>query len=420
MEPIVLRQLQRALQPALKHAVIDWGTETLNAKVRQAPRTLPALFDKERAIVYAFLDKDVTLGDLRAAEIKLKAQTVDIASTALEFELQFGERSGAQASENLVHRLAASVLLREYQDDNAETHKEEIIRLGEQYSLASAHTSFIAIYEAQEAVEGTMQQVVLNPQRQLESTFHPESHAQTIASVQSLMLQNIDELLTRGESLESLIDSSEDLSSQSLQFRASGKRLSNKSWGIGDAFNSMISSAIGYFSSPSPLQPSAAAEEFHCGGPSKDSCNLAASPTTTTTTTSTMITILSNTETTPLGRNVHARQFDQLVQLQEFKGNWTPSADLNRVFALFSINSPVDVSTLPAALQACDTSDPEVLSAWATAIALAVLEKHCSDSQDEWNMLAAKAQRWLRAFCRQHNDIACPALLDAAGTFITA
>lgn len=61
----VLKQLKKALAPALSEVSISWGT----MKVQQAPQVLPPLFDGQALLVYAFLQNETT------SEVVLSAET---------------------------------------------------------------------------------------------------------------------------------------------------------------------------------------------------------------------------------------------------------------------------------------------------------------------------------------------------------
>jgi hypothetical protein len=55
LEAKVLRQLKRALQPVLKQPTIDYAAGGVAVK-SHTPNPLPAVFEGERVIAYAFFD----------------------------------------------------------------------------------------------------------------------------------------------------------------------------------------------------------------------------------------------------------------------------------------------------------------------------------------------------------------------------
>ena len=79
---------------------------------------------------------------------------------------------------------------------------------------------------------------------------------------------------------------------------------------------------------------------------------------------------------------------DDLVKLQRASGSW----DLDEALAQVLGRRLEDIRrAMPAATVPGDTTT----RAWATALALAWLERHASAQQDEWRALAVKAHRWL-------------------------
>jgi hypothetical protein len=87
-------------------------------------------------------------------------------------------------------------------------------------------------------------------------------------------------------------------------------------------------------------------------------------------------------------RRETSRGVDALVVLQRADGTW----DLDDALASFLGKRP---RQLKKKLEGA-TGDPEVAArAWATALALAWLERNAADSRAEWELLADKAKGWL-------------------------
>ena len=79
----------------------------------------------------------------------------------------------------------------------------------------------------------------------------------------------------------------------------------------------------------------------------------------------------------------------QLITLQQAEGYWKLDASLSKILG-FSVadlktKCPID----------CSSSSIEEL--WATMLALAVMEEKYSSQQDEWELVAMKAEMWLQA-----------------------
>jgi Ca-activated chloride channel family protein len=91
---------------------------------------------------------------------------------------------------------------------------------------------------------------------------------------------------------------------------------------------------------------------------------------------------------TPASRPSSTRVLDRLVALQSADGSWNLDEALADVVGL-------SLSELVARIAAVRADAPEAHRAWATALALAFLEREASSSRVEWDLLATKAQRWL-------------------------
>jgi len=157
IEPKVLRQLAKALAPALTDVRVDWG----GARVTPAPSHLPPLFAGSRFLVYGFLAEGLP------ATVTLHARS---ARGPVAFPLALA--ACPVTSGSLLATLAARTLIRELEDQASETAgrrgsrqrrerpdrlTDEIIRLGTTYQLCSAHTSFVAIERRETPTEGDLQ-----------------------------------------------------------------------------------------------------------------------------------------------------------------------------------------------------------------------------------------------------------------------
>lgn len=158
VEPKVLRQLARALSPALEDVRIDWR----GAKVRQAPHEVPPVFDGGMLLVYGFLD------GAAPAEVVLRAKGPR-GEVAFPVRLNAGEAPEG----TFLATLAARTLIRDLEEGSSPLHarrgsrqehgaprdrvKEEIVRLGETWGLASRETSWVAVEERTDPVTGEME-----------------------------------------------------------------------------------------------------------------------------------------------------------------------------------------------------------------------------------------------------------------------
>jgi len=129
IESKVLRQLSRALAPALTDVRVSWG----GLEVRQAPHRVPPVFASGRVLVYGFLEGPLA----RQTELTLVAKGSE---GALSFSIPLSPEKKRTGS--LVTLLAARALLRDLEDA---ADKEATTAAGVKYGLSSKWTSFVAI-----------------------------------------------------------------------------------------------------------------------------------------------------------------------------------------------------------------------------------------------------------------------------------
>lgn len=77
-----------------------------------------------------------------------------------------------------------------------------------------------------------------------------------------------------------------------------------------------------------------------------------------------------------------------LILLQAADGSWELTQELASIIGR-------DLGALRSAVKGATGPKPELLRVWATALALAWLGRNAADVEDEWRLLAAKAQRWI-------------------------
>jgi hypothetical protein len=77
-----------------------------------------------------------------------------------------------------------------------------------------------------------------------------------------------------------------------------------------------------------------------------------------------------------------------LIDLQRADGSWDLTRELASAIG-------IDVAHLTAVISQVSGDRDEIRAAWATALALAWLARHAADAEDQWRLLARKAQAWL-------------------------
>ncbi|MGB6853807.1 MAG: hypothetical protein WBG49_14605, partial [Thermoanaerobaculia bacterium] len=161
IEGKVMRQLGRALSPALSDVKIDWG----NLEIRQAPHHLPPVFADGRVLVYGFVDKAIRRKSARI-ELTAKGPQGDL---SFEVTADFSKKQQT----NMIATLAARTLIRDLEEGASALHdrrgslrkqpkkddrvKQEAVRLGAQYGLCSQWTSFVAVEHRESPVDGELQ-----------------------------------------------------------------------------------------------------------------------------------------------------------------------------------------------------------------------------------------------------------------------
>jgi Ca-activated chloride channel family protein len=90
----------------------------------------------------------------------------------------------------------------------------------------------------------------------------------------------------------------------------------------------------------------------------------------------------------PAAATSSTRVVDRLVALQRADGSWELDQALADVLGM-------PLKSLVAATQGATGKQDEVRRAWATSLALTFLDNHAASNRTEWELLAAKARRWL-------------------------
>lgn len=156
IESKVLRQLGKAMAPALSNVEVDWGL--LDAK--QAPHYVPPVFAGGRVLIYGFL------ADGRAGEVNLRAVGP---GGPLSFSVPVDPGIGARG--DLIATLAARAMIRDLEEGSSALHnrrgslqergredyvRKEIVQLGVAYGLCSHETSFVAVEKRDTPLDGEL------------------------------------------------------------------------------------------------------------------------------------------------------------------------------------------------------------------------------------------------------------------------
>ena len=335
IEGKVLRQLEKAMAPALADVKVDWGS----LRVRQAPHRIPPVFAGGRLLLYGFVEgtpegtADVTL--------KAKSSEGDLTFTV---PLRFGP--GEQG--NLVTTLAAKSLLRDLEEGASPFHnrkgslqkrggdtdrvKEEAVRLGVTYGLVSKWTSFVAVERRETPVDGEME--LRKVPVALTRDWGGLDDGMTTGGYKAMLCAN------------SVVPGSRSLDSLESEGFATGMDMSR-----------------------SAPRMASARSAFDLGAPFR------------------ALKSLLSDESASADRSGE-RPLDRLVSLQNADGSW----ELTKELALV-LNR--DLSDLETKIPDAAGQQKAIRRAWATALAVNWLESEAGEWSDEWSLLAKKARKWL-------------------------
>ena len=379
IEAKVMRQLKRAMAPALTDVEVDWG----GLEVRPAPHRLPPVFDGGRVLVYGFLETAA------AATVTLRARGPE---GSVSFVAQVDP--GQARPDSLLATLAARTLIRELEDGQSPQHdrrgslqdreggkdrvKAEIVRLGVTYGLCSRETSFVAVEQRDTPGEddAVLRRVPValtsgwggTPDRAVPGMGGmgivmgrgPVGSRDAIGASPRVLRASRDVFFSAGVADETSIEREAGIEMQATFERAPAAapapRLSVPApESLGRSMRKLFREWLGWAPAVPPANVAQTAPEGAAPRP------------------------------TVAG----ARPFDHLVALQRADGSWALDEDLARL-----VGRPL--GELERHLSAATGDAAEARRALATALALVWLQRH-SALQQEWEMLADKAAAWLAA-----------------------
>jgi Ca-activated chloride channel family protein len=353
LEAKVLRQLGKALAPALTDVKLDWGS--LN--VKQAPCHVPPVFAGGRVLVYGFVE------DGAASDVTLSARG---AAGPVSFTLRVDPATAGAGT--LIPTLAARAMIRDLEEGSSPLHdrrgslqarerpdrvKEEIVRLGTEYGLCSAHTSFVAVEQREAPVAGQTQ-LRRVPVALTSGWGGLEADLPTGATFNAYPTG----------AMPAAAMAPPPLRRPGAPPRAAARRATAAPAAGGGFLSKLFGSSRGDAVPDAEFDAASEVEEAEMsyGG-------------------------------TP------ARPLDRLVALQRADGAWELDDALATV-----LGQPL--TALEAKLGR--ERDPERRRALATALALLWLETSARDAEAEWSLLARKARKWLDK---------CPVRPEGGGTW---
>ena len=388
----VIRSLKRALQPAVTDVAVEFKLSGDQAQWEslQSPQKPPIIFNGEKVVVYGILKSKSTPRDeeVSGTAVLRGSMLGKVVEHSVPFTFQPTEVRGLPT----IHHLAAKALIKDWQTMGGRDSKD-IIELSVESSVISSHTAFIAVdEESAEPVAGAMKtwdvQVPM-----VQSQFQGYRQRQQLGArdlqaacgeISDVMQVNIEKVMQRSDRLEDLELNCASLSSSAQAFSRSSKAAkksggffsSLSNWMFGSSSGSSSSSAlpadIDQYSGGSELEGDLCEEKESSIKSDKD----------------------AEIDEIPAVLPPRAKalaspaEVTALVAKQQADGSWKLDAALAQLLA----------KDLQALRGACprQCEDTATATVWATVLVLTRLRLNYSGQQEEWELIATKAESWLR------------------------
>ena len=336
----VIRSLKRALQPAITDVSVLFKVPK-ECEVLQCPHNLPPIFNGEKLVVYAIVKSKEKLKKTEFTAI-LKG---NLLGKWEEHKVPFTLNSTAEVpSLPVIHHLAAKALISDWESEGKE--KKSIVNLSIESSVISSHTAFIAVdEESSEPVSGAMK------------TY--DIRAQELTGFLDLRCD-----ASQGWRLCSSAPMSMPMMSMPIMMGSSRSRAADEET-----------------SEPGPPPP---APQLSSGAPLPPPPGYGALPTAP----------LFSRAVFGLSSFGNHRPFEKptdnltnLIVAQQVNGSWVLNSSLAQIIgkSLTDLESGCPVER-----------KGNVDTVWATVLAVSVLRARYSSQQDEWELIAMKAESWLK------------------------
>ena len=356
----VIRSLKRALQPAITDVSVLFQVPK-EYEVLQSPHNLPPIFNGEKLVVYGVLKSKGRSKKMDCTAV-LKGNMV---GEKQEHKVPFTlDSSAAALSLPVVHHLAAKALITDWESEYKE--KKSIVDLSIESSVISSHTAFIAIdEESSEPVSGAMKTYDISAMplqlSQMPLMRMSMGAAMPLSQMHGRGAPKAKKVVRRaGASRKKGMTANFRMlaSAEQRECEASFSMPLRSSFGGG-----------GGGPPPPPLSRGA-------GGPPPPPpgapvpMDMSASYSS--------VAVTDRVSTDPL---------TSLITAQQVNGSWALNASLAQLTgkSLQDLKSacPIEVKE-------------EVAGVWATVLAVSLLRARYSSQQDEWELIAMKAESWLK------------------------
>lgn len=364
----MIRSLKRALQPAVTDVVVEFKVPT-EFEVLQSPQTIPPIFNGEKLVIYGIMNPKTTPTSHASGVATLKGSVL---GASIEHTISFNIDS-TPSEFPTVHHLAGKALIKDWERGNR--RKEDIVELSKEMGVVSSHTAYIAVDEGnKEPVRGPMKTWDVDVRNE-GSGGGAHYMSSQVGDVKSMMQANISQVLQRGEMLQGLCNQTDDLSHSAMRFQRSAAS-TKKSGGF---FSGLFSGWFGSSNLSRHTARSSSPEAMCLSSETMETCHFS-------------LPADSDCPTpprSPVSQRASQLQtsLSALVTLQQANGSWC--LDDSLAHQLGKGRSELE--------GACPVKCVGVMAAvWATVLALCVMQTRHQDKQEEWELVAGKAEGWLK------------------------
>ena len=370
--------------------------------VQQSPQNLPPIYNGEKMVVYGVIttkgspvDQDATGRAILMGKILGKKIEHSVPIT-------FNAVSGSSPSLPTIHHLSAKALIKDWQDQDK--NKEEIVKLSVESSVISSHTAFIAVdEESTESVTGAMKVWDIQaPNIQQKSSMQQQ--------VAAISMANIEKVLSRGDRLDDISEKAESLNCSSAAFY---KKQKKSGFSFGSLFSGLTNRLYGSRSESSQTVPKRSAvrsaavegslarvdsdsdsnqeldiddleEELECMKMEENQSNFEVARVLNSAATPAPSSILPQRSATA---PTQSDTLSSIIAAQQADGSWKLDSTLTKL-----VDKPQTVIE-----DACPVECKGIVAAvWATVLILTLLRKRYASQQDEWELIAMKAESWVK------------------------
>ena len=364
----VIRSLKRALQPAVTDVAVEFKLSEDEAQweVLQSPQKPPLIFNGEKVVIYGILKSKGTPQDKEVSGTAVLRGSMlgEVVEHSVPFTFQPTEFQGLPT----VHHLAAKALIKDWQTGGRDS--KETVQLSIESSVISSRTAFIAVdEESSEPVTGAMKTWDVRT-RMVEGDSRAMRHLQQssdqlageLLRLQATCDEIGDVLQCQSEALNSTVMLSMPTSSKPAK-KSGGFFSSLSNWMFGSSKNKSSSAPV-----PRPLIFRRRNSASFSGSSSSSLCA--------------SIDDTPQFLTSPAGATA-------LVTRQQADGSWKLDTTLAQLL-------DKDQKTLEDAcpVQGQDTATT-ASTVWATVLVLTKLRLSYAGQQEEWELIAVKAELWL-------------------------